>query len=51
MASGKKLSWNQKILNATASLAEKPNETVCRKAVAKRCGFPKQESKVYNTAT
>ena len=50
MAPGKKISWNQKILNATASLAGKPNETVSRKAVAKRCGFPKQESKVYSNA-
>jgi hypothetical protein len=44
-----KLSISQKILNATASLAGKPNVKVCRKTVAKRCGFA-SEPKVYVNA-
>jgi hypothetical protein len=48
--SGGKLSLGQKILNATASLARKPNVIVSRKLVAKYCGFAKAESKSYCNA-
>lgn len=49
-ATGGKLSLGQKILNATASLARKPNVKVSRKQVAKYCGFAKAESKSYCNA-
>jgi hypothetical protein len=45
-----KLSLGQKILNATACLARKPNVIVSRKLVAKYCGFAKAESKSYCNA-
>jgi predicted helicase len=47
---GKRLTLGQKILNATASLAGKPNVKVPRKKVAKYCGCGKAESKSYCNA-